>query len=216
MKWPGRISSLDRGDLKMIYATRYCSTGLVGYVYLPGPNEPYFGENNGTIIRGDADGKWHVATPAWDSLLSNAVTNRDEQAEPDMLLINGGELQHPVEITEPELLKNLNPWTGPFVDWDQPAAGGHCGWEYEVLYFKRGIKPPTPYDQGDLRMIYGLRYCIDEDGGPGYVHLAGRNDRFGPENVDMVWDGKQAGKWHPSTALWNAFIDQVVAGQGSQ
>lgn len=76
MKWPGRISSLDRGDLKMIYATRYCSAGRVGYVYLPGRNEPYFGENNGTIIRGDADGKWHVATPAWDSLLRDAVIKR--------------------------------------------------------------------------------------------------------------------------------------------
>jgi len=27
MTWPGRNSSEDRGDLKMIYATRYCSTG---------------------------------------------------------------------------------------------------------------------------------------------------------------------------------------------
>jgi len=74
-----------------------------------------------------------------------------------------------------------------FVDWDRPAVGGYCGWEYEVLYFKRGIKLPMPYDRGDLRMTYGLRYCIDEDGGPGYVHLAGRNDRFGPENIHTVW-----------------------------
>ena len=26
LKWPGRKSSLDRDDLNMIYATRYCST----------------------------------------------------------------------------------------------------------------------------------------------------------------------------------------------
>jgi hypothetical protein len=76
MKWPGRFSELDRGDLKMIYFTRYCSTGTVGYVYLPGRSEPYFGENNGTIIRGNADGKWHVATPAWDSLLRHAVATK--------------------------------------------------------------------------------------------------------------------------------------------
>jgi len=57
MKWPGRISPLDRGDLKMIYATRYCSTGLIGYVYLPGPGETHYGENTGTIVRGQADGK---------------------------------------------------------------------------------------------------------------------------------------------------------------
>jgi hypothetical protein len=27
-------------------------------------------------------------------------------------------------------------------------------------------------------LIYALRYCVDEDGGPGYVHLAGRNDKI--------------------------------------
>src|SRR5690348_7902177 len=31
MKWPGRFSSFDRGDLQMIYATRYCWTGEAGY-----------------------------------------------------------------------------------------------------------------------------------------------------------------------------------------
>jgi hypothetical protein len=39
---------------------------------------------------------------------------------------------------------------------------------------------------------------------------------FGPENVRMVWDGTQARQRHPSTASPNAFIEQVVAGQGSQ
>jgi hypothetical protein len=211
MKWPGRISSLDRGDLKMIYATRYCSTGLIGYVYLPGPRETSYGENTGTIIRGDADGKWHPATAAWDTLIGNAVAAKDPQSPPDMILISGGELPHSIEVTDPGLLVSLDPWAGPFVDWDRPAAGGRCSWEYEVLYFKRGIEQPTPYDRGDLRMIYGFRYCLDEDGGPGFVHLSGRNDKFGPENIRVVWDGKQAGKWHPSTPAWNAFIQRAVA-----
>jgi hypothetical protein len=39
MNWPERKPPLDhadrdRNDLKMIYATRYCSTGSEGYVYL--------------------------------------------------------------------------------------------------------------------------------------------------------------------------------------
>lgn len=214
MKWPGRSSPLDRGDLKMIYATRYCSTGQSGYVYLPGRHESHYRENISTIIRGDEDGKWHPATPAWDSLLSNAVALRDQQGVPDMIQINGGELRHPVRVTDPEVLRKFDPWTGTFVDWDRPAAGGDCGWEYEILYFKRGIEHLTSYDQGDLRMIYGLRYCVDEDGGPGFVHVAGWNDQFGPENVESVFDGKQAGLWHPSTPSWKGFIEDAVAGQG--
>ncbi len=213
MKWPGRISPLDRGDLKMTYATRYCYTGATGYVYLPGPGEPDHGVNNGTIIRGNAAGKWHPATAAWDALMSNAVAVRDEQSVPDMIRISGGKLTHPIEITDPEILRNLDPWTASFVDWEHPLSGGRLGWEYEIRYFKRGVQPSTRYDRDGLTMIYGLRYCLDEEGGPGSVHLAGRNDKFGPENVRTVWDGTYAGKWSRSTAAWNAFIEHEVREQ---
>jgi hypothetical protein len=214
MRWPGGESALDRGNLQLIYATRYCSGGVTGYVYLPGPGEPQYGRNTGTIIRGSADGKWHVATPAWDSLMGDAVAISELQRTPDMILISGGELKRPVEITDSGLLTELNPWTGVFVDRDRPVSGGRLGWEYEILYFKRGIEPRTPYDREGLTMIYGLRYCVDEDGGPGSVHLAGRNDQFGPENVRMVWDGTYAGRWSRSTPSWKTFIERTVAGQG--
>ena len=78
MKWPGRKSSLDRGDLKMIYATRYCATDLNGYFYLPGPSELQYRDNSSTIMRGEADGKWYPATPGWNSLLSDALATRDQ------------------------------------------------------------------------------------------------------------------------------------------
>src|SRR5689334_9015092 len=100
MKWPGRKSSESNGDLQMVYATRYCSTGATGYVYLPGPGQAIYRDNAFTIMRGDADGKWHPATSEWDSLLMNLVAAQDPQREPDMIMIAGGELQHPIEITD--------------------------------------------------------------------------------------------------------------------
>lgn len=214
MNWPGRESSLDRGDLQLIYATRYCFNGVNGYVYLPGPGEPQYGPNGGTIIRGAADGKWHVATAAWDSLMNDAVATIEQQRTADMILVSGGELKHPVEITDAVQFTQFNPWAGAFVDWDR-VSDGRLGWEYEILFFKRGIESstPSPYDRDGLTMIYGLRYCIDEDGGPGSVHLAGRNDKFGPENIRMIWDGTQAGRWHPATPSWHDFIERIVAGQ---
>lgn len=217
MKWPERTSSaLDRGDLKMIYATRYCWTGEAGYVYLPGPSEPLYGPNGGTIIRGDADGKWHPATAAWESLLSGAVTMSDQESVLDKIVISGGELDHPVEITDPDTLSKFDPWKGVFVDWRTPARMGPCNWEYEITYFKRGIgfnksKPTAPDDQTGFRLIYGLRYCMGNTNEPGYVHLAGYTDKFWEQNVHVVWDGTQAGEWHPSTLEWKEFIQREVA-----
>lgn len=220
MKWPERGSSaLDRGDLKMIYATRYCWTGEAGFVYLPGPGEPLYAFNGGTIIRGDADGKWHPATPLWESLLSSAVTMRDQEATPDKIVISGGELKQPVEITDSEMLTKFDPWSGIFVDWKAPASMGPCNWEYEVTYFKRGTgfkTEPTaapPDDQPGFRLIYGLRYCMGNGDEPGYVHLAGYTDKFWEQNVHAVWDGTQAGKWHPSTPAWKGFIRRELDGQ---
>jgi hypothetical protein len=213
IKSPDKKIWSDPSRLRMIYGTRYCFDGVTGYVYIPGPGEALYRENAATIVRGDADGKWHPATAEWNALLSGTVSTRDEQAMPDMMQISGGDLKQPIQITEPDLLRTYSPWVGRFVDWKRPAAMGHCSWEYEITYFKRGIISTTPYDQDDLKMIYGIRYCLGDDAEPGYVHLAGRTDRFGDENIHTVWDGTQAGKWHPSTAEWKTFITHEVVDQ---
>jgi hypothetical protein len=210
MRWPGRESSSDRDNLQLIYTTRYCSTGGSGYVYVPGPGETDYRSNVATIFRGSAEGKWHPSTAAWDSLMSGAVAMSDSQRMPDTILISGGELKHPVTITDPELLREFDPWTAGFLDWDHPVSGGSLGWEYEIQYFKRGVEPTTPYDRDGLTMIYSMRYCIDKDGGPGSVYLAGPGDKFGPENVRMVWDGTYAGRWSRSTAAWHTLIEREV------
>jgi hypothetical protein len=152
LKWPERDSSpLDRSDLKMIYATRYCWTGEAGYVYLPGPGEPLYGPNGGTIIRGDADGKWHPATPAWDSLLSSAVTMRDQEAVLDKVVISGGELKRQVEITDSELLSKFDPWTGVFVGLEGPGSHGPLQLGIRsYLFQKRDGFQKTP-EAGDAR-----------------------------------------------------------------
>jgi hypothetical protein len=56
----------------------------------------------------------------------------------------------------------------------------------------------------------GLRYCFGDEGQPGFVHLAGQTDKFWEQNIHAAWDGTQAGKWHPSTLAWKAFIQREV------
>ena len=46
-----------------------------------------------------------------------------------------------------------------------------------------------------------------------HVHIAGYTDKFWEQNVHVVWDGTQAGEWHPSTPAWKEFIQREVDGQ---
>ena len=75
MKWPGRRSDYDRGDLKLIYTVRYVAgrEGAPGYVYLPGAGEKFHSNNIGTIWREKDDGKWHQASAEWDAVTKRLI-----------------------------------------------------------------------------------------------------------------------------------------------
>lgn len=65
----------QQGELVLRYMFYYYfnATGKTGYIYLPGPSEPYYQTNAGTIIRGKSDGQWHKAIPGWDDVMRNAT-----------------------------------------------------------------------------------------------------------------------------------------------
>ena len=75
MKWPGRRSDYDRGDLKLIYTVRYVAgrEGAPGYVYLPGAGEKFHSNNIGTLWREKDDGKWHQASAEWDAVTKRLI-----------------------------------------------------------------------------------------------------------------------------------------------
>lgn len=64
-----------QGELTLRYMFYYYfnPTGTTGYIYLPGPGEPYYQINTGTIIRGKSDGQWHKSIPGWDNVMSAAI-----------------------------------------------------------------------------------------------------------------------------------------------
>lgn len=72
----------NRGDLQLRYVLYYYPdpAGGRGIIYLPGPGEPYYRINIGTIIRNDSDGRWHNAMPAWDELMRDLL--RAEEVSP--------------------------------------------------------------------------------------------------------------------------------------
>jgi hypothetical protein len=63
----------DKLALRYMFYYYFNATGKTGHIYLPGPGEPYYSINAGTIIRGNSDGQWHKALPSWDDVMTNVV-----------------------------------------------------------------------------------------------------------------------------------------------
>jgi len=73
-----------QGELTLRYMFYYYfnPTGTTGYIYLPGPGEPYYQINTGTIIRGKSDGQWHKSIPGWDNVMSAAIVETQGDCMP--------------------------------------------------------------------------------------------------------------------------------------
>jgi hypothetical protein len=62
-------------DVQLAYVFYYYPGGASnpGYIYLPGPRDPWYTLNVGTMWRQGQDGKWHVASQEWDALARHAI-----------------------------------------------------------------------------------------------------------------------------------------------
>ena len=65
---------LRDGELRPIYQFHYArpADGRPGLVYLPGKNDPGYGQNVSIILRPGQDGGWHQATRAWAAYFEEA------------------------------------------------------------------------------------------------------------------------------------------------
>jgi len=79
------VSFLKKGgrELSLIYMLHYAPgpSGGPGYIYIPGPDEPWYWLNIGTISTGSSDrwnpnGKWQYATVQWDALMLRALNGQ--------------------------------------------------------------------------------------------------------------------------------------------
>jgi hypothetical protein len=69
----------------------------------------------------------------------------------------------------------------------------------------------SQYNRGDLEMMFGFRYCQDPKGGPGYIYLPRKNDKYGAENRGTICcKDDQDGLWHYATEAWRQFVLRAV------
>lgn len=140
------------------------------------------------------------------------------------IAITGGGLQSPVEISDPDVLKNFNVWSGPgtfgngvegtegfIVDWasgtvtDRPNELRTFELSFYVRYANR------PFSEQTDQLAYIVSYAVDPVTGQGYVYLPGKSDEPYRVNTKAIYRGRE-GNWFRASAAWQAAFRNIVHG----
>lgn len=130
----------------------------------------------------------------------------------DEIVIKGGGLVRAREIRDRQALAGLDPWSGGFFDWKRGPVAAPSDQEptYEILFYMKWKERHSNFDRGDLRLIYDVRYHPGSEGGPGYVYLPDRDDKYSV-NMGTIIRENDDGKWHRASANLDSLIKRLVA-----
>ena len=121
------------------------------------------------------------------------------------LVVEGGGLERPLEITDRRILDLSNVWTGVFVDSSRdpvPEAPRGMG-PYEISFYVKFGK--------DIQRKYVVYYHPRSSSQPGYIYLPGSGDTFQYLNWGTVARRGDDGKWHYALPAWENLIKPVIA-----
>ena len=137
--------------------------------------------------------------------------------------ITSPQLRTPVEITDPEILKDFNVWSGPgtssngvpgtdgfIIDWasgpvrERPQGLRTFDVSFYVKYANR------PASEQNEQLAYKVLYATDPAGGEGYVYLPGKGDEPYQLNTRAIFRGRE-GNWFRATAAWQKAVDPLIA-----
>ncbi|HEY9231136.1 MAG TPA: hypothetical protein VIS78_03295 [Blastocatellia bacterium] len=138
------------------------------------------------------------------------------KGKPDKITVRGGKLARAVEITDRATLKGFDPWGGQFIDWSKGAIAEPMQKTFalEVFFYMKWPARHSQYDQGDLKLIYALRYYPGRNGEPGFVYLPGKGEAFYDLNGGTILRDGHDGRWHVATPAWDALMRQaMISGQ---
>ena len=130
--------------------------------------------------------------------------------------ITSAELQSPIEISDSEVLKNFNVWSGPgtfsnnvegtegfIIDWasgvvtERPSGLRRFELSFYVRYANR------PFGEQMDQLAYIVSYAVDPATGQGYVYLPGKADDPYRLNTKAIYRGRE-GNWFRPTAAWQS------------
>jgi hypothetical protein len=129
------------------------------------------------------------------------------------VVVAGGDLAKPVEITDPNTLADFQVWSGPgtssnqaqafIVDWSRGAIkelpSGLT--QYEVSFY---------VDEPEERIAYIVLYAFDPTTRRGYVHIPGNRDPHFQSNVRTIWRGVE-GSWFHAWIAWDKVAAPLIS-----
>jgi hypothetical protein len=138
------------------------------------------------------------------------------------ITITGADLQSPIEISDPEVLKDFNVWSGPgtFVNGVEGKEGFIVDWasgavterptglrDFELSFYVRYAN--RPFGEQTDQLAYIVLYSVDPATGQGYVYLPGNADERYRLNTKTIYRGRE-GNWFRATPAWQSVFRSVV------
>jgi hypothetical protein len=150
-----------------------------------------------------------LAVPA--SLAAKGITTR--------ITIAGDHLAKPIEITDPNILRNFNVWSGPGV-----TVGGVAETEGFIADWSAGAISELPAAlqhytlsfyvsrAGVEELVYSVDYdCSTSDAAEGYVLLPGRTDHRYALNTRSIYRGPDVeGRTFRATRAWQQVVRPLL------
>ncbi len=127
------------------------------------------------------------------------------KGSPEKITITGTGLASPIEITDPEILNEFNPWDGKFLDKDRRIVEETPETDtlYEVLFYIRDTS-------GELHMFYAFKYSPGPSGTRGRIYLPQDNEEW--YEMDNQTIARRSG-WLYASAEWDALMEHLIKGQ---
>jgi len=144
------------------------------------------------------------------------------KGETTRIAITGAGLPRAVEISDPEVLRNFNVWSGPgtssngvegtegfIVDWASGAVAARPNGlrAFELSFYVGDAN--RPFNEQTDHVAYIVSYAVDPVTGQGYVYLPGRSDAHYGLNTRAIYRGRE-GRWFRASAAWQAAFRDVV------
>jgi hypothetical protein len=141
------------------------------------------------------------------------------------IVISGGTLARPLELTDNTTTTQFDVWAGPgtrscmagncvdgtsgfIIDWlagpvpDKPSDLPH----FEVFFYAADDRVPS----GPEQLVYAVAYEYDAASAVGYVYLPGKTDAWFAVNTRAILRGAE-GRWFRASRAWQEAVVPRIA-----